>query len=171
MKLSPVLLAASLVASPAFAAEEEAFSHALSLVQMFIHSAAQSSDPNASLRLMDDVLSGRNPEANRALSGLLEGATTDLSPEAKDRVASIGRDLAAIARRESATPRLGAGTTGDVDRALQARKDLTAMGLRYYDERQFADAVKRGDQLAVELFVAGKGLSPEVVSRNLPRAR
>ena len=42
--------------------------------------------------------------------------------------------------------------------ALQARKDLTAMGLRYYDGAQFLDAVKRDDALAVELYLAGRGV-------------
>jgi hypothetical protein len=33
------------------------------------------------------------------------------------------------------------------------------MGLRYYDEGEFLDAVKRNDQLAVELFIAGRGVN------------
>ena len=38
--------------------------------------------------------------------------------------------------------------------ALDARKELTAMGLQYFDPVQFFAAIRRGDQLAVELFVA-----------------
>jgi hypothetical protein len=45
------------------------------------------------------------------------------------------------------------------DRSLQARKDLTAMGLRYYDNAQFLDAVKRDDALAVELYLIGRGVN------------
>jgi hypothetical protein len=33
------------------------------------------------------------------------------------------------------------------------------MGLHYYDEGQFLDAVKRNDQLAAELFIAGRGVN------------
>lgn len=33
------------------------------------------------------------------------------------------------------------------------------MGLRYYDEGQFLDAAKRNDALAVELFIAGRGVN------------
>jgi hypothetical protein len=33
------------------------------------------------------------------------------------------------------------------------------MGLRYYDEGQFLDAVKRNDQLATELFIAARGVN------------
>ncbi len=42
--------------------------------------------------------------------------------------------------------------------ALQARKELTALGFQYYDQVQFFAAIRRGDQLAVELFVAGGAL-------------
>jgi len=71
---------------------------------------------------------------------------------------------------------------------------LTAMGLRYYDEAQYLDAVKRNDQLAVELFIAARGVNlgahtwtgrsaldiarengntqlAELISRSLPAAR
>jgi hypothetical protein len=46
-----------------------------------------------------------------------------------------------------------------VGSALQARKDLNAMGLRYHDGKDFLDAVKRDDVLAVELFIAGMGVN------------
>jgi DNA-binding response OmpR family regulator len=42
--------------------------------------------------------------------------------------------------------------------ALHARKELTALGFQYFDQEQFFAAIRRGDQLAVELFVAGGGL-------------
>jgi DNA-binding response OmpR family regulator len=42
--------------------------------------------------------------------------------------------------------------------ALHARKELTSMGFQYFDQAQFFAAIRRGDQLAVELFVAGGGL-------------
>ena len=46
---------------------------------------------------------------------------------------------------------------------LEARKQLTAMGLQYFDQAQFVSAIQRGDQLAVALFVAGQGVSKDVV--------
>jgi DNA-binding response OmpR family regulator len=46
---------------------------------------------------------------------------------------------------------------------LEARKQLTAMGLQYFDQNQFVSAIQRGDQLAVALFVAGHGISKEAV--------
>jgi twitching motility two-component system response regulator PilH len=41
---------------------------------------------------------------------------------------------------------------------LAARKDLTAMGLQYFNQTQYDDAVARGDQLAASLFVRGGGI-------------
>ena len=54
------------------------------------------------------------------------------------------------------------------DRAstLQARKDLAAMGLRYFDAEQYREALRRNDALAVELFVAGRGLDPAILQKN-----
>lgn len=43
--------------------------------------------------------------------------------------------------------------------ALDARKELTAMGLQYFDAMQFFSAIRRGDQLAVELFLASGGVA------------
>jgi DNA-binding response OmpR family regulator len=43
--------------------------------------------------------------------------------------------------------------------ALEARKELAAMGLLYYDQEQFVAAIRRGDMLALELFVIGGGVN------------
>jgi twitching motility two-component system response regulator PilH len=43
--------------------------------------------------------------------------------------------------------------------ALEARKELTAMGLQYFDQEQFVAAIRRGDILALELFAIGGGVS------------
>jgi ankyrin repeat protein len=34
------------------------------------------------------------------------------------------------------------------------------MGLGYHDRNQFLDAVKRGDAIAVRLFLTGRGVDP-----------
>jgi DNA-binding response OmpR family regulator len=44
---------------------------------------------------------------------------------------------------------------------LAARKELTAMGLQYFDQTQYEAAVDRGDQLAIALFVRGGGIRPD----------
>lgn len=196
LRVIPVLplIFPALMASPAAQAEEDAaFGHALTLVQIFVRSAAQSpADPAAGTRAFDDVVSGRNAEASQALNGLFEEMTAGMPADHKDKVAAIGRDLASLARAEAAkAPSVGTLST---DRALQARKDLTAMGLRYYDNSQYLDAVKRDDALAVELYLLGRGINPaatdalgrsaidiaranrnpqlaELIARNLPAAR
>ena len=68
------------------------------------------------------------------------------------------------------------------------------MGLRYHEPKDFLDAVRRDDSLAVELFIAGRGVNlgakdaegktaldiarakgnqsmAELLARNLPAAR
>lgn len=194
MKALRMLLLPALIASPAVQAQEDAaFGHALTLVQIFVRAAAQApGDPTAGARAFDEVLSGRNAEASQALNGLLEEMTAGMPDQHKDKMAMIGRDLASLARTEAAkAPSAGTVST---ERALQARKDLTAMGLTYHDEQQYLEAVKRNDALAVELFLLGRGVNPaatdlvgrsaldlaranknpqlaELISRNLPAAR
>ena len=158
MKLIQVLLVSSLMV-PALSARAatddddgwKAFGHALTLAQVLMRIASQSDDPNKGF---DDVLAGRSTEANRAIAGLLEEATADMPVEYRSRVASIGQDVASLARKQIAQPALASP-----DRALQARKDLTAMGLKYHDPKDFLDAVKRDDSLAVQLFVEGRGVN------------
>ena len=191
MRLARSLALAGLVlpALPAAAASEDGervLGHMLTLMQSVVRIAAHSETPQESLRAFDEMLAGRNAEVNRAVMGLFDEMTVDLSTRNRERIAAIGRDLATIGRK-------------DMQRApaiepLRARKDLNAMGLRYYDEKQFLEAVKRNDELAVELFVAGRGVNlsgrdadgrsaleiardngnaplAELLARNLPAAR
>jgi hypothetical protein len=151
------LIAVLLVpALPAQAAEDEwpAFGHALSLVHLFVRIAAESETPQQSLKAVDDVLLGRNAAANEAVAGLLKEMLVDVPREHRATIAAIGRDLAAVARKNRGKQ---AEAQTRVD-PLQARKDLTGMGLTYHDSRQFLDAVKRNDAIAAELFIAGGGV-------------
>jgi hypothetical protein len=144
-------------ATPPPAAKDDegwkAFGHALTLAQVMMRIAAQSENPEKGF---DEVLAGRSTEANQAVAGLLEEATADMPAEYRSRVASIGQDVAALARKQVGKP---AATGGSPDRALQARKDLTAMGLKYHDPNEFLEAVRRDDALAVELFIEGRGVN------------
>jgi hypothetical protein len=159
MKPIRTLLTVSMfaLALPAQAAANDdpdwaAFGHMLTLVQQFVRIGAQPNPDQA----MADLLAGRNLEANQAIASLFAGATAEMPEEYRARVASIGRDIASYAMKN---PVSSVAERVSVDRSLQARKDLTQMGLRYYDESQFLDAVKRNDQLAVELFIAGRGVN------------
>jgi len=159
MKSIRILLLVPLLAlaQPARAAADDdpdwaAFGHMLTLMQSFVRIGMQ---PNPDQALAD-LLGGRNPEANQAMASLFAGATAEMPEEYRARVASIGRDIASYALKN---PVSSAAQSISIDRSLQARKELTAMGLRYYDEGQFLDAVKRNDQLAAELFIAGRGVN------------
>lgn len=168
MRVMSVLLAAVLAWSPGVAlgfgssAEgDESFAHMLALMQTVVGIAAHSEDPKAVERRMDEVFAGQNPEANRAAEALLEDMTRDMSDAERRNFLALARDLMVLARREHARtmaqPRPLASF--DAARALAARKELTAMGLRYYDAEQFLDAVKRDDALAVALYIEGGGVN------------
>ena len=152
--------AASPTPAPAAQDDWKGFGHALTLVQILVRTA-QADDPD---KAFDDVLAGRSSEANGAFSGLLQEATADLPAEHRSRVASIGLDVASLARKQIGKPvaasseRISTGRSSP-DGALQARKDLTAMGLKYHDTNDFLEAVRRDDQLAVELYVEGRGVN------------
>jgi hypothetical protein len=140
---------------PAAQDEWNAFGHALTLAQILMRTA-QSDDPD---KAIDDVLAGRSPEANHAVAGLLADATADMPTEYRSRVASIGQDIASLARKQIGKPVAAPVGPASADRALQARKDLTAMGLKYHDPNEFLAAVERDDALAVELFLEGRGVN------------
>ncbi|MBI1942089.1 MAG: hypothetical protein HYS35_00365 [Betaproteobacteria bacterium] len=146
----------------------------LALMQQVVHQAAHSPDPQAAQKSVDAMLAGENAEANRLASGLMDEILLDVPAEHRDAFIAIGRDLVVLARREqarsAALPGRGDGARAR-EEAMQARKELHAMGLRYWDEQQFLEAVKRGDRLAVELYLAARGLESSGPARNLPPAR
>lgn len=163
------LCIALLANAPAYASVDAAddwamLSRILALVQPIVHLAAHSPDPQAAHKAMEAVLSGRDARANRVASELFDEALAEVPPQHRPLVRSIGRDILVLARREHA--RAEADLSGEaVERAIRARKELHAMGLRYWDEEQFREAQARGDSIAVELFLAARGL------RNPPAAR
>jgi hypothetical protein len=143
------------------------FGSALALIQQFVRLAAQSPDPEVMRKGVDDMLAGKNPEASRAAGQILDDVVRDMPSEYRDTFASVARDIITIARRDNATrPLAEPGAAPSPERALQARKELHAMGLRYWDEQQFLEAVRRNDRIAVDLFLAADGLA-----RNPPATR
>jgi len=156
--LLPALLAPVL---PALAADEDAgFGHMLTLMQVFVRLAGQSENPVAGMKAMDDVLAGRNAEANQAAAGLFNEMTADMPAEHRTKIASIAGDVLGLARRDLGKTQSSAlAPSFSTDASLQARKDLTSMGLRYFDAKDYLEAVKRDDALAVDLFIAGRGVN------------
>ena len=43
--------------------------------------------------------------------------------------------------------------------AFEARSQLSAMGLQYFNQEHFLAAQKRGDKLAIDLFITGGGVN------------
>ena len=128
-----------------------ALGHMLTLLQAAMR-VGTSPNPD---QAMADLLAGRNYEANQAIASLFAGATAEMPDEYRQRIASMGREFAGLALKN---PVSAAAGTISTERSLQARKDLTAMGLSYHDHGQFLDAVKRNDELATQLFIVGKGV-------------
>lgn len=149
--------AAHAQAPAAPAADWATFGRFLSLIQLFVQSAcppaaAQNCDPNAAQKAFDDIANGRNPEANALMLDIFAGV-----PAAeREKMLAIGRTMAAMNRKQMAAE----GQIQNDSAAIQARKDLAAMGLSYHDRNQFLDAVRRGDAIAVRLFLTGRGVDP-----------
>ena len=154
----PLLLVSSLSTVPAQASEDaedwRLFGNVLALVQQFVRVAAAAPDAETAQKGVDSVLAGRNAEANRAAGDVLSEVLREMPAEQRGAFTSIARDVLTIARREQ----LRAPVERDREEALRARRELHAMGLRYWDEQQYEEAVKRGDRIAMDLYVAGKGL-------------
>jgi hypothetical protein len=126
----------------------------LVLLREFVRAAAEAGDAQEARRRADELLAGRNAEANRAAAELVKELVAELPAAQRALVVEIARDLLAIARRERAR----APEEAARERAIAARKELHAMGLRYWDEAQYREALARGDRIAVELFHAARGL-------------
>jgi len=178
MRVARLLVVVLLLPLSASAASEDAddwklIGGVLALVQQIVHQAANSPDPQAAQKGVDAILAGRNGEANRIAAGIMEEVMQDVPSEQRDVFVSIGRDLLTLARREQARAAVPAAAAAETSReeALQARRDLHAMGLRYWDERQYAEALKRGDRIAVDLYLAAQGLPASALPRNPQPAR
>jgi len=154
-----------LAVGPACAAEEPertTLSRFLSLVQGILDTAASAppgGEEQAADRAMRDVLAGRNADANAIARNILP----ELPPADRDRLAAIVRSASQLAERGASAAEQKASAAGQLSRereAIDARRDLAAMGLTYFDSRQFLEAVGRGDAIAVRLFLVGRGVDP-----------
>jgi hypothetical protein len=159
------LAVAALLGAPAAQAADDAddwklIGGILALVPQVVHQAATSADPAAAQKSVDVILSGGNEQANRIAAGVADEMLQDMPAAQRGVVVALGRDLLTLARRDQAraAAQPQAAVEPSRDDALQARKELHAMGLRYWDEQQFLEAVRRADRIAVDLFLAARGL-------------
>ncbi|WP_312756524.1 hypothetical protein [Pulveribacter sp.] len=56
-----------------------------------------------------------------------------------------------------------ASTSAPMQVKLEARKNLNGMGMLYHSQQQFIEAIRRKDDVAVQLFVEGAGVNLEAV--------
>jgi hypothetical protein len=146
----------ALAFAPAHAADRAfddwaTFSRFLSILQVVVQTAAKD-DGKQSQQAVEDIVAGRNAEANELAKELF----AEVPDADREKMASIGRSLLVLSQKQAALDAKAAAET----RAIQARKDLAGMGLVYHDRTQFLDAVRRGDLIAVRLFLAGRGVDP-----------
>jgi hypothetical protein len=145
-----------LVASSARAADSTAsdwvtFGRFLSILQVVMQTAAKD-DGKQTQQAVDDILAGRNAEAN----ALAKEMFAEVPAAEREKMVSIGRSLLELGQKQAVIDAHAAAETA----AISARKDLAGMGLVYHDRAQFFDAVRRGDVIAVRLFLAGRGVDP-----------
>ncbi len=153
---------------PAAATDWATVGRFLSLLQLVVNAAAASCpdgggrtpgcSPDAGRQAVDDILNGRNAEANALALELF----ADVPGPEREKLAGIGRSFAAMSRKAIAEDPQAAADA----RAIRARQDLAGMGLAYHDPTQFLDAVERSDVLAVRLFLAGRGVDPNATDRS-----
>jgi hypothetical protein len=146
--------------SPLNPSADVTFSRFLALVQGVMQAAASAppgQEERAADRAIREMLGGKNPEAN----ALARDVFMSLPPEDQVRLFAISRSASELLERGAANAKRdeAVAETAAIERAaIEARKDLASMGFSYYDRGQFLDAVRRGDVIAVQLFVRGRGV-------------
>jgi len=133
--------------------EWSTFGRMLSLVQGFLQASAENGgDARYAEKHFDGLLSGRSADANK----LAEDMFADMPGEQRGQVMGLMRSIVVLGQKQAQVERRRA----EEHDAIQARKDLAGMGLSYFDRKQFLDAVKRNDKLAVQLYLGGRGVDP-----------
>lgn len=95
------------------------------------------------------------PQPVMALSGP-QLDQRNLPPELAQLRTALMQQREPLQQRAAQQPAPGPATKQFT--TADARKELTAMGLQYFSQEQFVAAIRRGDALAVDLFIAGGGV-------------
>lgn len=154
-----LLASSSVLAAPGQDDDWDIFGRVLSLVQSITHAAVRSDDPRMIEKRVESIVSGEDATANSIARNIARDAFEDVPRQHRETAIALGKDLLALARRDRARDEIL--NTQDADAVLRARKDLAAIGLRYYDASQFLEAVIRDDAMAVELFINARGVDFE----------
>jgi hypothetical protein len=117
------------------------------------------SDPAAALLAAAPAMQS-TMEPQTAAPTSADATTPELAAAQRRAAATIAQRMAEMRGSTTGvattTPQVG-GQTPNITTAVQARKELSAMGLTYYSQDQFVDAVRRNDRIAFELFIKARG--------------
>lgn len=112
---------------------------------------AVAADPAGTPSAQETGALQRQPGGARA-NGAMPSMPADVAAQLRAATAMLPQ------RRGDLAPASGQ-QQGRTDAQVQARKDLSAMGLSYFSQEQFVEAVKRDDKVACELFLTGGAVS------------
>ena len=117
-------------------------------------------------RLDTAVPAGQSAALPTDSAGLAADMKIDAAPAKVPESPASSNAMPQPAKAERSTEQLEQIAALDISddelSQLAARKQLHDMGLQYYSQEQFAAAIARGDKLALELFIAGKGVAIDV---------
>jgi hypothetical protein len=119
---------------------------------------AVAADPAGALSPQESEALQRQPDGARA-----DAAAPSLPPEV---AAQLRAATAMLQQRRGELAPAPVQQQGRTDPQVQARKDLSAMGLSYFNQEQFVEAVKRDDKVACELFLTGGAVSASKKGRD-----
>ena len=103
------------------------------------------------------VTAEKLPRLDAATEPKHEKSETDTSPATPSGHTPLDVPAAVSREEKAATENLPHAVIAGMT-ALEARRQLTSMGLQYFSQEQFSAAIARGDRLAVDLFVIGGGV-------------
>lgn len=122
-------------------------------------------------RRLNDFIEAMKKKLPVVLVERIEAPGQPVQTPDRDAVAALLPPEPPAATPAPAAPQALVATTATVAQApgqpdktalmLEARKNLTAMGLTYHGQAQFLEAVRRKDALAVKLFLDGGGIDPQ----------
>lgn len=84
-----------------------------------------------------------------------------IPPQQETETVGQAKQNSPVAAAPTQTPSAVSQPAGGIDLSfIGARKELTAMGFKFYDQDQFVDAARRNDFLTVRLFLAAGAIRP-----------
>lgn len=125
-----------------------------------IKSVARGNDADYTKKLFDAMLQEVRVKIPGVLVELQELSSGEVTRPDEEKVKALA--LSTSSPPPAAVPAAATTTTTErpssTAQALDARRQLTGLGLTYYSLEQFHDAIKRKDAIAVDLFLKAKSV-------------